>query len=163
MLVVEETADSFNEGLNLPFDRILMLVTRRGRTNGDPVMFEQVSGGREGVLGSAGVAPEVANAVTMLFVEVDDVFGCLEERGAGFVVDEDSVTKTAKEVLEEEEAGVAANRGRVDESLIIDADGVRGQETVDAGAKPGGIAISLCESACRAVDMGHDFVDDRGS
>ena len=47
--------------------------------------------------------------------------------------------------------------------MIIDADGFSGQETVDAGTETDGIAIALSESACRAVDVGHDFVDDRRS
>ena len=96
VLVVEEVADAFDEGLDFPFDRILMLMTRRSRTHDDPVMFEQMSGGREGVLGGAGVATKVTNTVTVLFVETNDLFGGLEEGGTGFVVNEYGVTETAE-------------------------------------------------------------------
>jgi hypothetical protein len=45
-LVVEEAADAFDEGLDFPLDRVLVLVAWSCRTHGDAVMFEQVSGGR---------------------------------------------------------------------------------------------------------------------
>ena len=57
--------------------------------------------------------------VAVLAVKPDDLFRGTEERGARVIFNEDCVSKSAEQVLEEEEIIVSSNRDWADNTLII--------------------------------------------
>jgi hypothetical protein len=119
LLIVEEAADPFDEGLNLPFNWVLMLVAGGGWSHGDAVAFLKSSSGGQVVFRRARVTANVTNMMTMLAIKPDDLFRGTEERGARFIFDEDCVAKPAEQVFEEEKTIIPANRDWADGSLII--------------------------------------------
>jgi hypothetical protein len=72
LLVVKKAADPFDKGLNLPFNWILMLVTRSGWLHGYPMTFWKSSSCCRVVFRGTRIAPDVANMVTVLAVKPDD-------------------------------------------------------------------------------------------
>jgi len=124
------------------------------------VVCSQVVGNRGCVFRRACVGAKVANSVSVQGVEGDDLFGGLEERGGGFVFNEDGVAIAAEEVLEEKEASVPSDGGGIDEALVVDTDSFGREETVNSRAKSSGIAVAFCQSACGAVEVRHNLVDD---
>jgi len=98
--------------------------------------------------------------VSVQSVEGDDLFCGFEERGGGFVFNEDGMTVATEEILVEKEAGVPSDGSGINEALVVYTDRVGGEETVDARAEAGGIAVSFCQSACSTVEVRHNLVDD---
>jgi len=72
------------------------------------------------------------------------------------------VSVSAKEVLEEEESCVAPPRGRVDGTLVVNAEGFGRQVSVYTRSGSDGLTIAFGESACGAVDSREHFVDAGG-
>jgi hypothetical protein len=119
LLIVKEAADPFDEGLNLPFNWVLMLVAGGGWLHGDAVAFLKSSSGGQVVFRRARVTANVTNMMTMLAIEPDDLFRGAEECGTRFIFDEYCVAKPAEQVFEKEETIIPANRNGADGSLIV--------------------------------------------
>jgi hypothetical protein len=119
LLIVKKAADPLDEGLNLPFNWVLMLMAGGSWLHDHTVAFLKNSSGGLIVFGRARVAANVTNLMTMLAIKSDDLFRGTEERGARFIFDEYGVAKPAEQVFEEEETIIPANRDGADGPLIV--------------------------------------------
>ena len=75
MLVYEHATDALDEGLDFPFNGILMLMARRGWLDGDGMLITKMLDRRAIVFGRPSVASNCSNCVTMKFVEANDFGG----------------------------------------------------------------------------------------
>jgi hypothetical protein len=153
VLVLEKATDSFEKRLHFTFDWVLVLMSRGGGANGNAVVHSQMVSGRSCVFRGAGVAAKVANPVSVQSVEGDDLFCGFEERGGGFVFNEDGMAVATEKILVEEEAGVPSDGSGINEALVVYTDSVGGEETVDSRAETSGIAVPFCQSACGTVEV----------
>jgi hypothetical protein len=120
LLIVKKAADPLDEGLNLPFNWVLMLMAGGSWLHDHPVAFLQNRSGGLIVFRGARVTADVTNLMAMLAIKTDDLFRGTEERGTRFIFDEYCVAKPTEQVFEKEETIVPANRNGADGSLIID-------------------------------------------
>ena len=100
---MKKTADPLDEGLNLPFNWVLMLMAGGSWLHDHTVAFLKNGSGGLIVFGRARVTANLTNLMTMLAIKTDDLFRGTEERGTRFIFDEYCVAKPAEQVFEEEE------------------------------------------------------------
>ena len=109
-----------------------MLVTRGGGLYCYPVLVSEMSDGGPIVFGGTGVAAEVLNAMTMNFVESNRFFSSANKTCTGLVANKDSRGELAEEVFEHEETDVSSDGWGADCALVINAEGLAREKTVNA-------------------------------
>jgi len=109
MLVLQQTADSFDERLDLTFNWVLMLVTGGGGSYCDAMCCLKMCGDRRCVLGGSGITAQEADPMAVTPVEGNDLFRSGKKGFCCLIFDQDRVAIAAEKIFVNEEAVETAN------------------------------------------------------